>query len=334
MAGNLQPLDQKFPIVKPDGKPTDYFIRWAQQRQIDITAGITAEQAVEIITQYLADHQLQEGSGISLSPSGNISDSPTVAAEVQAILDQITNVQGSVLFRGAAGWDELLPGTTGHFLKTNGAGANPEWAAGGGGGGATRPTVVQVGGVIANNFNVTMPSTPTAGNFLVAMSAHWNNLGSAGTGWILVENLDGGASDGVAIAMKRITSADTTAQVPFIGGVGGSSVVVFEVTDMLGFAPVNRARAQEDTVTPFDLLMTGSRNSSLIVGAIFRGGSNTAYTITTYTTALNITGTTANNSPRRVQGIHLNADKATNGNISLAFAGGIFAGALVELLGA
>jgi len=135
MAGNLQPLVNNQRIVKDDGTPTDYFIRWAQQKQIDIGQGITAEQALEIITQYLADHELQEGSGISISPSGNLSDTPTIAAEVQAILDQITNVHGSVLFRGAAGWEALAPGTNGYFLKTNGAGADPEWAVGGGGGG-------------------------------------------------------------------------------------------------------------------------------------------------------------------------------------------------------
>lgn len=135
MPGNLQPLDQKFPIVTSDGRPTLYFIKWAQQKQIDISAGITEQQALEIIGEYLADHQLQAGSGITLSPSGNISDSPTVAAEVQAILDQITNVQGSILFRGAAGWEALAPGTAGYVLSTNGAGADPSWIAGGGGGG-------------------------------------------------------------------------------------------------------------------------------------------------------------------------------------------------------
>lgn len=136
MTGNLQPLDQKFPIVTPDGRPTLYFIKWAQQKQIDIGQGITAEQALAIIEQYLADHQLQEGSGISISPSGNLSDAPTIAAEVQEILDQITTTRGSILFRGVDDWQALAPGTAGQFLKTNGAGADPSWAAGGGGGSA------------------------------------------------------------------------------------------------------------------------------------------------------------------------------------------------------
>jgi hypothetical protein len=118
-----------------DGTPTEYFIRWAQQRQIDIGDGITAAQALQIIQQYMDDHVLTAGTGISLSPSGNIGDNITIAAEVQAILDEITTTRGSILYRGAAGWAGLPPGTAGNFLKTNGAGADPAWAAASGGGG-------------------------------------------------------------------------------------------------------------------------------------------------------------------------------------------------------
>jgi hypothetical protein len=53
MAGDLQPLDEKFPIVGPDGRPTLYFIKWAQQRQIDITGAVTADEALEIVVDHL-----------------------------------------------------------------------------------------------------------------------------------------------------------------------------------------------------------------------------------------------------------------------------------------
>lgn len=79
MAGNLQPLDEKFAIVDESGKPTLYFIKWAQQRQIDIGEGITAEQFNELLVEYLLAHQLQEGDGIALTPSGNLSDSPAIS---------------------------------------------------------------------------------------------------------------------------------------------------------------------------------------------------------------------------------------------------------------
>lgn len=139
MTGKLQPLAQNFQIVDPaTGRPTDYFIRWAQQRQLDIGTAIDAEQAAEIIAQYLADHPLQAGTGIGLSPSGNLSDSPTISADVQDILDTISTTQGSILYRGAADWQALAPGTLGHVLQTGGAGADPSWVAqsGGGGGGS------------------------------------------------------------------------------------------------------------------------------------------------------------------------------------------------------
>lgn len=45
--------------------------------------------------------------------------------------------QGSVLYRGASGWSELIPGTSGFFLETQGASANPTWAAASGGSGCT-----------------------------------------------------------------------------------------------------------------------------------------------------------------------------------------------------
>ena len=46
---------------------------------------------------------------------------------VQGSLDSITNVQGSVLFRGATEWDGLGPGTSGYVLSTQGPNTDPQW---------------------------------------------------------------------------------------------------------------------------------------------------------------------------------------------------------------
>ena len=54
MVGILQPLGPQFKITNPDGTPTEYFIRWAQQRQIDIGDGITAAQAQQIVEDWSA----------------------------------------------------------------------------------------------------------------------------------------------------------------------------------------------------------------------------------------------------------------------------------------
>lgn len=46
------------------------------------------------------------------------------------ILDFIGSAaQGDILYRGAAGWARLAAGTSGHYLQTQGAAANPQWAA-------------------------------------------------------------------------------------------------------------------------------------------------------------------------------------------------------------
>lgn len=137
MVGTLQPLGKQYPVVNPDGTPTEYFIRWAQQKQIDIGEGVAASAVPAIIAEYLADHPLQAGAGIALTPTGNVADSPTIATEVQGVLDQLSMTQGTVLYRGATDWAALAPGTSGQFLKTSGASADPAWATVSGGGGAT-----------------------------------------------------------------------------------------------------------------------------------------------------------------------------------------------------
>lgn len=238
MTGNLQPLDQKFPIVTPDGRPTLYFIKWAQQKQIDIGAGITAEQALQIIELYLADHQLQAGSGIQITPSGNISDSPTIAAEVQAILDQITNVRGSVFFRGAAGWQALGPGTDGYFLRTNGAGADPSWAAGGGGGGmAPLARIITSGSQPVISFSA-LPTTGYA-SFQLRIVGRSTAAGTAGT--ILYVRLNGDTgSNYVGNRWNRFGNSSPGNRMEFGSIVANESAANhFDVLDIVFLEPLN-----------------------------------------------------------------------------------------------
>lgn len=43
------------------------------------------------------------------------------------VLDFIGSTRGAILYRGAAGWAILAPGTAGFVLTTAGAGADPSW---------------------------------------------------------------------------------------------------------------------------------------------------------------------------------------------------------------
>lgn len=59
----------------------------------------------------------------------------TEECTLSEVLDFVGSAaQGDILYRGAATWTRLGAGTNGHFLKTQGAAANPTWAAVPGGG--------------------------------------------------------------------------------------------------------------------------------------------------------------------------------------------------------
>lgn len=67
----------------------------------------------------------------------NVSGSAASPSDVTitALLDKLFGTtQGSIIYRGASAWAALGPGTSGYFLKTQGAAANPLWASLPGGG--------------------------------------------------------------------------------------------------------------------------------------------------------------------------------------------------------
>lgn len=51
-----------------------------------------------------------------------------IGEPLSAVFDHIfSNVQGAILFRGAANWQALAPGLLGQLLQANGGAANPSW---------------------------------------------------------------------------------------------------------------------------------------------------------------------------------------------------------------
>lgn len=86
-----------------------------------------------------------------------------------AVLDAaFGSAQGSILYRDAASWAVLGPGTSGNFLKTQGAAANPIWAAASGGG----VTATEL--TLSAHANVTI----NGGSQPVVHAAGWTNPGS------------------------------------------------------------------------------------------------------------------------------------------------------------
>lgn len=64
-------------------------------------------------------------SGSLLYANAGVVGNQTLAAALDAA---IGSTQGSIIYRSATGWAALGPGTSGYFLQTLGAGANPAWA--------------------------------------------------------------------------------------------------------------------------------------------------------------------------------------------------------------
>lgn len=64
------------------------------------------------------------------------------SALISSLLDLISSTRGAILYRGATAWAALSPGTSGHALTSNGAGADPSYQA--------------VAGASVNSFTPTM----------------------------------------------------------------------------------------------------------------------------------------------------------------------------------
>jgi hypothetical protein len=168
---------------------------------------------------------------LGLSPAQILSN-----ATIQQLLDKLSATQGSVLYRGSAAWAALGPGTTGDFLKTNGAAANPTWASAGSGS--------SVGWFPAF-------TTPVDGDFA------WTNQGGAS----VTVNANGGiylldpagAGNNIRIRDKNVPSAPytiTACFIPLTLGVdfGSCGLCLHNGTGVLVFGPVTG-----DTLTDWKL---------------------------------------------------------------------------------
>jgi hypothetical protein len=119
---------------------------------------------------------------ITKDSSGNlkftdaVSGSKTLAELVAGSLP--SGNQGAILYKDAAAWAALAPGTSGQFLKTNGAAANPAWAAAGG---SWAVIASQTLTGTATSVDFTGLDLDTDNEYWLQFTAHVNSAGSPDT---------------------------------------------------------------------------------------------------------------------------------------------------------
>lgn len=106
-------------------------------------------------------------------------------------ITELTGTQGDVLYHNGTSWAKLGAGTSGHYLKTNGAGANPAWAAVAAGDVTADDTSTTVQNIVAYNStggkNIT-ELTGTQGDILYHNGTSWVKLAAGTSGQVLQTN--------------------------------------------------------------------------------------------------------------------------------------------------
>lgn len=109
-------------------------------------------------------------SGLTMSTArllGRLTSSSGAIEELtfSGTLDQIGNTRGSILERGASGWQIVAPGTATYVLTSNGSGADPSWQAASGGGGSG--TVTSVSQTVPSGFAIGGSPITTSGTLAI-----------------------------------------------------------------------------------------------------------------------------------------------------------------------
>lgn len=200
--------------------------------------------------------------------------------------------------------------SAGMFIQINGVTYGP-LGTGGGGSGLVRPTVVQYKTGISDDSNLTLASTPIAGNMLVWISCNWDGATlQPERSWNKIEAAPGASTDGFFAAWRKVHTGDTTTvERPWVGDtMVGNNSVCYEIQDAGAF-PMLFDALLEKAGTVHTLTGKVMNDVSLLVGAFCTNGSNEDPTITGASEDTFLAGTASNSSPRGISPFHANVER-------------------------
>lgn len=96
----------------------------------DVTGSGTGSFAATVANDAVTNAKLNNMAASTIKARKTASTGDPEDCTLSEVLDLIGSAaQGDILYRDSASWARLAAGTSGHFLKTQGAAANPVWAA-------------------------------------------------------------------------------------------------------------------------------------------------------------------------------------------------------------
>ena len=132
----------------------------------DVTGSGTGSFAATIANDAVTNAKLANMTASTIKARVTASTGDPEDASLTQVLDLVGSVTyGDILYRDSTSWARLPAGTSGHFLKTQGAGAAPTWAAAsGGGGGSTNLWIAASQWIPRTTTGVGVDSTETTTN--------------------------------------------------------------------------------------------------------------------------------------------------------------------------
>jgi hypothetical protein len=96
----------------------------------DVTGSGTGSFAATIANDAVTNAKLANMTASTIKARITASTGDPEDATLTQVLDLVGSAaQGDLLYRGTSTWSRLAAGTSGHYLKTNGTGSDPAWAA-------------------------------------------------------------------------------------------------------------------------------------------------------------------------------------------------------------